>query len=76
MEPEHPIVARQVAETIKRQSRNLPMFPLLGKQIEGEELRRLVIPGDPFFLVYEVDADRIITLRVFHMARDWPKERR
>ena len=39
-----------------------------------EGTRELLVPGTPFILIYAVDQERLIILRVIHGARKWPED--
>jgi toxin ParE1/3/4 len=36
--------------------------------------RELIVAGLPYIIPYRVKNERVEILRVFHTARDWPKE--
>ncbi|MFZ4406214.1 MAG: type II toxin-antitoxin system RelE/ParE family toxin [Paracraurococcus sp.] len=48
-------------------------FPALGPALaQAEGLRVFSVSGTPFRLVYQVGADRLTILRIWHGARGWP----
>ena len=54
--------------TIQRASQGIPAFPNRGRRFGGH-LRRLLVPGFPYGLLYRVEPDRIFILAVMHLHR-------
>jgi toxin ParE1/3/4 len=50
----------------------LTQFPRLGRPGRLPGTRELVIPRTPYVVVYRVDADEVVILRVRHGALRWP----
>jgi plasmid stabilization system protein ParE len=53
---------------VQRAYRRLPEFPESGHPFGGR-LRRVLVPGFPYGLIYRTTADRIIILAVAHLHR-------
>lgn len=69
---ESPEAALHVARTIYRAVAELEKFPRRGRNGLLEGTRELVFPPWPYLVVYEINGDRVIVLRVRHASRDWP----
>lgn len=50
----------------------LANFPKRGRPGRAAGTRELVIQGSPYLIVYWVETDRVVILRVLHGAQDWP----
>jgi plasmid stabilization system protein ParE len=64
-------LAGQMITKIRASSWRLREFPLPAPQIGGSRLRKLVVTGAPYVLVYEVIDERVIIARVRHAHEDW-----
>lgn len=53
-------------------NRLLPLNPLIGRTRCVAGTRELIVPNQPYILVYRV-TDQIEILDVFHAARNWPE---
>ena len=51
-------------------ARKLPDFPALGRPGRHPETRELSVPNLPYLIVYEVSANAVTILAVFHTSRD------
>ncbi|WP_054142972.1 type II toxin-antitoxin system RelE/ParE family toxin [Bosea sp. AAP35] len=51
-------------------ARKLPRFPALGRLGRQPETRELSVSGLPYLIVYEVGAEAVTILAIFHTARD------
>ncbi|WP_137870181.1 type II toxin-antitoxin system RelE/ParE family toxin [Sphingopyxis sp. 2PD] len=64
---------REAAESIRAirdQVANLDRFPAVGSPIYAG-MRKLLIKGQPFVLLYEVADSRLLILRLVHNRSDW-----
>jgi toxin ParE1/3/4 len=68
-----PHAARIVAQKIRTLVARLKARPSLGRPTEIDEIRKISVPGLPYFIPYRVREGRIEILRVFHTAQDQPK---
>ena len=50
----------------------LTRFPLMGKPGAIEGTRERLVMTFPYRIIYRIDADDIVVLRVLHTARQWP----
>ena len=62
-------VYRGIVEAVQR----LPQFPALGRPGRHPETRELSVSGLPYLIVYEVSAETVTILAVFHTSRDLAK---
>jgi plasmid stabilization system protein ParE len=65
--------ARRVAAAIDRAARLLAERPI-GRPGRVTGTYEKTVSGLPWIIVYTLDGDRLVVLRVIHSARDWPKE--
>lgn len=70
---ENPTSALSTDTAIARHTRRLRRFPHLGRQGRVEGTRELPLPRTPFIVVYRVQEEDIIVLRILHGARRWPQ---
>ena len=70
-------IARDNADAVERVFRaivqtaeNLPAHPALGRVGRHPDTREVSVPGLPYVIVYQVGAEAITILAVFHIARD------
>jgi addiction module RelE/StbE family toxin len=69
---DHPTAARKVAATIFAEGNSLDNLPERGRPGRLPGTRELIFPGWPYILVYQVAANAVQILRVYHGAQDWP----
>ncbi len=62
--------AENVYRGIVRAAERLPEFPALGRPGRHPETRELSVPSLPYLIVYEVGANAVTILAVFHTSRD------
>ena len=67
---DNPVAAESVYRGIVRAAEKLPEFPALGRPGRYPETRELSITDLPYLIVYEVDAEVVTILAVFHTSRD------
>jgi toxin ParE1/3/4 len=72
---EHPAAAERVGRRIENAASGLARFPESGHAGKVPGTRELVIPGLPYFLIYQVNSDAVTILRVFHDKQKWPPTR-
>jgi toxin ParE1/3/4 len=70
---ENPIAAIRVVSTIEIATRQLAQFPLSGREGAVEHTRELVIPRLPYIVVYQVTAESVDVIAVFHAAQNRPR---
>lgn len=68
----NPTSADRVVGTILKAANGLTRFPLMGKQGEVEGTRERLVMRYPYCIVYHIEGDIIVVLRVIHGARQWP----
>ncbi|MBT9247905.1 type II toxin-antitoxin system RelE/ParE family toxin (plasmid) [Gemmobacter fulvus] len=67
---DNPAAAETVYRGIVETARKLPQFPALGRPGRHPETREMSVSGLPYLIVYEVGAETVTILAVFHTARD------
>ncbi|OWJ72010.1 type II toxin-antitoxin system mRNA interferase toxin, RelE/StbE family [Haematobacter missouriensis] len=67
---DNPIAAEGVYRGIVAAAQKLPQFPALGRPGRHPETRELSVSGLPYLIVYEVSAETVTILAVFHTSRD------
>ncbi len=76
---DNPTAAESVYRGVMGTAQNLTDFPDIGRVGRLPGTREFPLPGLPYIVVYQVDADTVTILAVFHGARDLAralKERR
>lgn len=67
---DNPVAAEGVYRGIVAAAQNLSQFPALGRPGRHPETRELSVSGLPYLIVYEVSAEAVTILAVFHTARN------
>lgn len=67
---DNPVAAEGVYRGIVTAAQKLPQFPALGRPGRHPETRELSVSGLPYLIVYEVGAEVVTILAVFHTSRD------
>ncbi len=67
---DNPVAAENVYRGIVHAAEKLPEFPALGRPGRHPETRELSVPDLPYLIVYEVSAEAVTILAVFHTSRD------
>lgn len=67
---DNPNAAEKVFRAIIATAERLTDFPQLGHAGRLPNTRELAVVGLPYVIVYQVTADRVTVLAVFHGARD------
>ena len=70
---DNPAAAERVFRAIVASSKRLSEFPGLGRPGRLSATREFAVTGLPYLIVYEVDAEAVTVLAVFHGARDLPR---
>ena len=66
--------AFQLDEKIEEYADRLIDYPQRGRVGRQLRTRELIIPGVPYIVVYQVEPNRILILRVLHGAQSWPDD--
>jgi toxin ParE1/3/4 len=72
IQQDNPHAASEVAEILYDGCGSLSKFPYLGRKGRIPETRELVFPGLPYIVVYQIQAQFVELLRIYHGAQDWP----
>lgn len=67
---DNPTAAESTYRAIVRAAEKLPAFPAMGRPGRHPETRELSIADLPYLIVYEVGAEQVTILAVFHTARN------
>ena len=67
---DNPVAAETVYRGIVQTAERLPEFPALGRSGRHPGTRELSVPEMPYLIVYEVGAETVTILAVFHTSRD------
>jgi addiction module RelE/StbE family toxin len=67
----NPLAATKIANKILNVSNLLIKNPTIGKSGRLHETRELLVADTPYTLVYTIEEQSIIILRVFHQSRKW-----
>jgi toxin ParE1/3/4 len=66
-----PAIAARAIGTILRAANGLTQFPLLGKHGAVEGTRGRIVMRFPYRIVYQIEKETIVVLRITHTARSW-----
>lgn len=69
---DNPSAARQVGERINEATRLLLTQPQMGHHGRVAGTHEWVVRRTPYFLVYKLEDDELIILRVIHGKQHWP----
>lgn len=64
--------AIELGERVRISIQGLAEFPGIGRIGRVANTRELSIAGSPFVVIYRVEAEAIVVLRVLHTAQQWP----
>ncbi|MDZ7905992.1 MAG: type II toxin-antitoxin system RelE/ParE family toxin [Cypionkella sp.] len=67
---DNPDAAQRVFSSIVKSAETLPQFPNLGRTGRHTGTRELSVAGLPYVIVYQVGADVVTIVAIFHTARD------
>jgi addiction module RelE/StbE family toxin len=67
-----PATADRAIGTILKAANGLTHFPLMGKHGAVEGTRERIVMRFPYRIVYQIEGDIIVVLRIIHTARQWP----
>ena len=70
---DNPIAARHVVAAIERSTNLLSQYPYSGRMGAVENTRELVIPRLPYVVVYQIAAEAVEVIAVFHAAQNRPR---
>ena len=68
-----PSDAARMADLIEAASKQLGLFPEMGRPSRRPNTRELAIPSTPFVLVYRVSGAVVEILALYHGAQNWQK---
>jgi toxin ParE1/3/4 len=66
----NPKAARRLLRAILAAVDQVSQFPTSGRPGEVSGTREVIVSGTPFRVVYRVQANRVVVLRVFHSSRN------
>ncbi len=68
----NPLAAVRLGDAIARSVSRLGALPYLGRVGRVAGTRELVVPRTPFIIIYRVETEAVLILRVLHAAQDYP----
>jgi toxin ParE1/3/4 len=68
-----PHAAIALGDAVEASVRRLGDHPRLGRSGRVEDTRELVVGGTPLVVVYRIEADVVLVLRLLHGAQRWPE---
>lgn len=68
----NPPAANALADAVRAATAQVANFPHSGRTGRLPGTRELVVAGTPLILVYRVDQQAAVIVRVLHAARRWP----
>jgi addiction module RelE/StbE family toxin len=66
---ENPAAAEHVRRSILKSIETLRFFPFLGKAGRRRGTREKVVPRLPYLVVYRIEEDALVILRIYHGAQ-------
>ena len=75
LEPIDAEMARSTLLAIRASVRRLKPWPLSAPSLDGAPFRKLSVPQTPYLIVFRIENDFVIVLRVYHSAQDWRSPR-
>jgi toxin ParE1/3/4 len=66
-----PATADRAIGAILKAANGLTQFPLLGKHGAVEGTRERIVMRFPYRIVYQIEKETIVVLRITHTARSW-----
>ncbi len=69
-----PHAALHVNDEIERMADSLPEYAYRGRSGRLKATRELVLAKLPYVLIYRVDREAVVVLRVLHSAQNWPPD--
>ena len=67
---DNPTAAEKVFRSIADAAQSLADFPEMGQRGRLADTRELTVPGLPYQIVYQIGADAVTIVAVFHTSRD------
>jgi toxin ParE1/3/4 len=65
-----PRAAEEAVSTLLRSAQSLAVLPSRGRPGRVPGTREMVVP--PYIIVYTVNAERLVVVRIVHGAQKWP----
>ena len=74
LDQRYPASAESLSHRILEAVATLEQFPRRGRPGRRAGSRELVVARTPYIVVYRIDDDEIVILRVLHGAQQWPPQ--
>lgn len=68
----NPLAASEVRGRIMHSLKRLKEFPRSGRSWRLEGTLELVVPGLPYVVIYRIDGDQVMVVKLFHTSREYP----
>ncbi len=70
---DNPLMAEKILDIVYEEIQHLSENPFLGRAGRVPKTRELILAKVPFVVPYQVRANTLEILRVYHSARKWPE---
>lgn len=71
---DNPNATKQNDEWIRAETAELGRYPQMGRPGRLQNTRELVIANSPYIVIYSIEENAVVVLRVLHGAQAWPPE--
>jgi toxin ParE1/3/4 len=68
----NPRAAIEIGDAVEAAVRRLLDHPRVGRLGRVHGTRELVVGGTPYLIIYRVESDAVVILRLLHGAQRWP----
>lgn len=70
----NPGAAIEIGDAVEAAVRRLFDHPRVGRPGRVRGTRELVVGGTPYLIIYRVESDAVVILRLLHGAQRWPPQ--
>jgi toxin ParE1/3/4 len=72
IDDDDPLAAARIVQLLHAAVTQLQSFPSMGRTGRLFGTREFVVSGTPYLIMYRVEGEHLVILRVLHGARRWP----
>lgn len=73
IQPESPAGATTIRQRILKTAWMAGQMPYSGRVGRVEDTREAVVPGSPYIVVYQISAQAVEIIGIWHASRLWPE---